>query len=346
MFMHRPSAKIASEQRRALLAWYDQHHRPLPWRPSGGKGGADVYAIWLAEIMSQQTTITAMRPYHEKFLQLWPTVQDLAAAERDAVLGAWAGLGYYARARNLHACAQVVAEVGGFPNDLKGLRALPGVGDYTAAAIAAQAYGQAVVPVDGNVERVMARMLCLANAGPKLRKTVTMAVEPYARSDRAGDFAQSLMELGALVCRPKTPKCEICPWARWCQAHDTGQEVAYPKKPEKRPKPQKYGALYLLCQGGDVAVEKRPDAGLLGGYWAPPTTAWTQRPWPETAVQAAAPVVADWRHRGTVQHTFTHFSLDLQVWVAEGAIDGGRRSRDQLGRELPSVFRKALAYLD
>lgn len=321
-----------------LLTWYDANHRPLPWRVD-----KDPYKIWLAEIMSQQTTITAMLPYHQKFVDRWPTVTDLAAADVGDVLGAWAGLGYYARARNLHKCAQTVVARGGFPEVADELLTLPGIGPYTAAAIAAQAFGQPVVPVDGNVERVMARVRMIDAHGPALRKQVTQAVQPFADPHRPADFAQSLMELGALICRPKNPKCGDCPWRGTCQAFENDATTGYPKRPSKKAKPKRFGVVFICQDGDQILVEKRPDRGLLGGYWAPPSPVWGDAP--VNDVHAVAPAKADWQHVGTVNHVFTHFDLDLQVWHAKTNFTGERRTLSDLKNNLPSVFAKALGYI-
>ena len=323
--------------RTALMTWYDAHKRDLPWR-----GQQDPYHIWLSEIMAQQTTLAAVIPYFQRFTARWPTVDDLAAADRDAVLAEWAGLGYYARARNLHACAQSVAAMGGFPRDVAGLRALPGIGPYTAVAIAAQAFDVPGIAVDGNVERVMARLLRLEASGPKLKIAVAEAASPLACAQRPGDTVQALMELGATVCTPRGPKCGVCPWKNLCMAHQAGVETTYPRKAAKTSKPQRYGVLYLLTCGDEIYLERRPDNGLLGGYWAPPTGDWANTPPPP-----APPVAAPWGNIGTIAHVFTHFALELTVLhtglTVKPPLPGRWVSRGDL--RLPTVFAKAVTLI-
>lgn len=329
----------------ALLNWYDVNARDLPWRrPPGANEVADPYRVWLSEIMLQQTTVAAVAPYYRRFLEAWPTVEALAAAPREDVLSAWAGLGYYSRARNLHAAAQAAAGQGGFPVDEAGLRALPGVGPYTAAAIASIAYGLAANVVDGNVERVMARLHAVKTPLPDARPALAALAAHYVTPDRPGDWAQALMDLGATVCTPRSPDCPSCPIAFACAARAEGAPELYPFKKPKAAKPERHGIAFRLRRGGDLLLVRRPDKGLLGGMVALPTTPWREEVWGRGEAAAVAPVVADWREIGAVRHVFTHFALTLQVWEAEADAEGDWRDAgdlDALG--LPTVFRKAAA---
>lgn len=330
--------------RSALLDWYDVHARALVWRaPPGAKGRPDPYRVWLSEVMLQQTTTPHATPYFLKFTERWPTVSDLAAAEDADVMAAWAGLGYYARARNLLACARAVAEQHGgvFPDTEAGLLALPGVGAYTAAAVASIAFGEPANVVDGNVERVMARLFAVETPVPTARPELRALAGSLVRDERPGDWAQALMDLGATVCRPKSPLCGDCPLTTWCAGHAGGQPERYPLKLKKAERPRRSGIAWVLRDGqGRVALVRRPDKGLLGGMLGLPTSDWSAAP------DATPPVDADWREAGFVEHVFTHFSLTLDVRVGEGA---GEVSddfvwtpvEDALGA-LPTVFRKAL----
>ncbi len=302
-----------------LLAWYDRHRRRLPWRALPGET-PDPYAVWLSEIMLQQTTVTAVKPYYEKFLSLWPTVEDLAAAPVEAVMTAWAGLGYYARARNLYKCAGVVArEHGGrFPDTEEGLRALPGVGPYTAAAIAAIAFGHKAVVVDGNVERVMARLFAVTEPLPGCKAKLRELAASLTPDARAGDYAQGVMDLGATVCTPKSPACVICPWAVVCEARKQGIAESLPRKAKKQETPLKYGvAFWMVRADGCVALQRRPPKGLLGGMTEVPGSPWRTKAWSETEASAHQPVKAKWRALpGIVTHIFTHFRLEVRVLAA------------------------------
>ena len=296
-----------------LLAWYDAHARTLPWRtPPGEAVLPDTYRVWLSEIMLQQTTVAAVAPYFAKFTKRWPTVADLAAADEAELMAAWAGLGYYARARNLIACARAVVDDHGgrFPDTEAGLRALPGVGAYTAAAVAAIAFGRRAVVVDANVERVTTRLFALADPLPGARPHIRALADTITPNDRAGDFAQAMMDLGATVCTTKKPRCLLCPLAAPCRARADGDPETYPVKPAKKARPHRRGIAYWLEAGGAVLLVRRPGKGLLGGMRALPGGDWA-----ETA-QAAPPVAADWRAIGTVEHVFTHFSLSLDVMAA------------------------------
>ena len=305
--------------------------------------------MWLSEIMLQQTTVTAAIPYYESFVSRFPSVGALAAAPLEAVLTAWAGLGYYARARNLHAAAGAVAAAGGFPGDLAGLRALPGIGEYTAAAVGAIAFGVPVVPVDGNVERVVARLFAvtvpLPGAKPALRAAAqTLGADPEAAA-RPSDFAQALFDLGATLCTPTQPACTLCPWMAGCAARRQGIAAELPRKAEKKLRPLRHGAHFWLTDpAGNVLLRRRPPKGLLGGMTELPGTAWRAAPWGRA--EALAPMAAEWRPAGEVRHGFTHFELSLVLFAAlvpriEAA--GFLHPVAGLGDEaLPSVMRKCV----
>ncbi len=333
-----------------LLAWYDRHRRVLPWRARPGET-ADPYRVWLSEIMLQQTTVTAVIPYYESFATRFPSVEALAQAPLEAVLEAWAGLGYYARARNLHAAAQAVAAAGGFPRDLAGLRALPGIGPYTAAAIGAIAFGIPGVAVDGNVERVAARVFALTEALPGARPLLAAAAarlgEDAAARARPADFAQALFDLGALLCTPTAPGCARCPWQRACAGHAQGIAAELPRKARKSDRPRRFGAVFWLQDpAGQVLLRRRPPHGLLGGMVELPGTPWRGEIWTADAALALAPMPAAWRRAGEIRHVFTHFALTLEVYAAAvPAIraEGFLRPASALGGEaLPSVMRKCV----
>lgn len=331
----------------ALLRWYDETARILPWRAPPGEGAMDPYRVWLSEIMLQQTVVATVKPYFARFCELWPTINALAAAPREDVLAEWSGLGYYARARNLHKCAEVVArEHGGrFPETEAGLLALPGVGPYTAGAIAAIAFGQPVAAIDGNVERVMTRLFAIQTQLPEARPMIRAAVEQLIPQDRPGDFAQAVMDLGATVCIPKTPRCLMCPWRAECAGRAAGIAADLPLKAPKKPKPERQSVVYAHFNDmGEVLMETRPDKGLLGGMIGLPGPAWTKSPPDDTAIKAAAPGSADWREAGPrAAHVFTHFSLDLAVLVAQGTPLPGRYiSIAEAQTAAPTVMRKAL----
>jgi A/G-specific adenine glycosylase len=301
-----------------LLVWYDMHARDLPWRiaPAARAAGVapDPYRVWLSEVMLQQTTVAAVKSYFERFTALWPGVTDLAAAPDAQVMGEWAGLGYYARARNLLKCARVVAEDHGgtFPTTREGLLALPGIGPYTAAAISAIAYDAPEVVVDGNVERVMARLHDIRTPLPAAKPELTEAAARLTPQQRAGDYAQAVMDLGATVCTPKSPACGICPWMDACDARATGMQAELPYKTPKKPKPTRLGIAYVAQRAdGAYLLETRPDKGLLGGMLGWPGSDWTEAPDP------APPIPADWQEVGEeARHTFTHFHLRLAIRVA------------------------------
>ncbi len=298
----------------ALLAHYDGHARRLPWRAPPGANATDPYRVWLSEIMLQQTTVAAVIPYYSAFTARWPDVAALAAADDADLMSAWAGLGYYARARNLLACARaVVAEHGGaFPASEAALRTLPGVGAYTAAAVAAIAFGQRAVVIDANVERVVARLFAIAQPLPGARTAIRAATETITPEGRAGDFAQAMMDLGATLCTPRNPACGICPLRTHCAAVKTADPAAFPVKAAKKAKPQRSGHIWWIEAEGSVWLERRPGKGLLGGMRGLPTSDWLAD-W-SAAPDATPPVVAEWETvDAPVVHVFTHFLLTLTV---------------------------------
>jgi A/G-specific adenine glycosylase len=333
-----------------LLPWYAANARTLPWRALPGAPPADPYRVWLSEIMLQQTTVAAVIPYFLDFTERWPDVGALAEAPRAEVLSAWAGLGYYARARNLHACAQIVAgERGGiFPDTEPGLRELPGIGPYTAAAVAAIAFGRDATPVDGNIERVMARVFAVETPLPAAKPELKAFAVAAMPAGRAGDFAQALMDLGATICIPKTPRCGVCPLAGICGAHAAGIAVELPRRTRRKAKPERYGiAWFVQRPDGAVWLRRRPDAGLLGGMTEVPGGEWRgiEAPRDETP-----PADLRWRVLpGVVRHTFTHFRLELEVRAAEagaGEVPHGFWALpvEFDAQALPSVMRKVLAH--
>ena len=347
--MNIPSDDIPA-LRRKLLAWYDASGRTLPWRirPEDRARGAvaDPYAVWLSEIMLQQTTVPHATPYWEKFLAEFPTVEDLADAPRDRVLTLWAGLGYYARARNLHKCAQIVRDDhgGAFPNSEAGLLKLPGIGPYTAAAIAAICFGEATNVVDGNVERVISRLRAVQNPLPPAKKEIRALAGQIASPKRPSDYAQALMDLGATVCRPKNPDCSICPWSKYCAARAAGNPLDYPKKLPKKKMPTRYGAVFYLSDGENLLLQRRPDKGLLGGMMELPGTQWREAKADESDWIASAPRKLNWEKAGQVQHVFTHFKLLLTVYRGEGKLPKGVHAppSDLKDYALPTVMVKAV----
>ena len=336
-----------------LLAWYDRHHRRLPWRtdPATHERGhrPDPYRVWLSEIMLQQTTVPAVKPYFESFVQRWPTVNDLAAADEDDVLKAWAGLGYYSRARNLKRCADRVASTfdGRFPETTEALKQLPGIGDYTAAAVSAIAFGRHCAVVDGNVERVVARLHRIATPLPSAKPAIRRLTLDLTPVERSGDFAQAMMDLGATICSPKRPACTLCPVNTHCLAVGQSDAELYPVKPPKGERPVRRGAAFVAVSGdGAVFLRKRPGRGLLAGMSEVPTTAWNARQDGETGPDAA-PFDAPWTPAGTVRHVFTHFELHLVIYRAEtgeASGDGWWSTPDEIeGEALPTVMKKAIA---
>ncbi len=333
----------------ALLAWYDRHARSLPWRvpPAERARGVrpDPYRVWLSEIMLQQTTVAAVGKYYARFLSLWPTVEALAAAPLDAVLAEWAGLGYYARARNLHACAQaVVARFGGaFPGTATELLTLPGIGPYTAAAIAAIAFDEPVAVVDGNVDRVLARYLALPVPVAEAKDEVRAAVQAAVPA-RAGDFAQALMDLGATICAPRNANCLVCPLAPGCRGRLL-DPLAYPVKAEKAERPTRYGHAFIMRDAsGDIYLRKRAETGQYAQMTETPGT-----PWIAARTAPTFPAAADWQSHGTIVHVLTHMRLEIEVWSATvpdpGLLaDGWWVEPARLkGEGLATVFRKVLA---
>ena len=341
-----------------LLAWYDRHHRELPWRVSPrayGQGKRpDPYHIWMSEVMLQQTTVQAVKAYFEKFLSLWPTVAHLAAADTEDVMKAWAGLGYYARARNLKKCAEaVVAEYGGvFPRTVEGLQSLPGIGDYTSAAIAAIAFDVRALVMDGNVERVVSRLFSVRDALPGAKPILKAHLDTLTPKARPGDFAQAMMDLGATICTPKRPACSLCPWRDACLALATDDPEKFPVKAAKKDKPVRQGAAFVAVDDqGRVLLRKRIDSGLLGGMTEVPTTAWNSNRDGATGTDAA-PFAANWRPCGAIVHVFTHFELRLTVYRADvGEIPSAKPTYDGWwepaanldGEALPTVMKKAIA---
>ncbi|MGS1016428.1 A/G-specific adenine glycosylase [Allosphingosinicella humi] len=294
-----------------ILRWYDSNARRLPWRARGG-AVPDPYKVWLSEIMLQQTTVAAVRGYYEAFTTRWPTVEALAAAEDGEVMAAWAGLGYYARARNLVACARQVAALGDFPDTEAELLKLPGIGRYTAAAVAAIAFGQRAVVVDANVERVVSRLFAIEEALPGARPALHALADTITPEKRAGDFAQAMMDIGATICTPRAPACGICPLMAECAARRAGAPEAFPVKAAKKARPRRRGNAYWLQHDGHVLLVRRPGKGMLGGMLGLPTGAWAESAEPGEG----APAAARWVDAGSVDHVFTHFALNLRLYCA------------------------------
>lgn len=326
-----------------LLDWYDRHRRDLPWRAKPGEA-ADPYRVWLSEVMLQQTTVATVRPRFTDWTRRWPTFADLAAAGEAEVMAAWAGLGYYARARNLLAAARTIAAEhdGRLPDTEAALRALPGFGDYTAAAVAAIAFGRRAVVVDANVERVVARLFAIDTPLPAARKAIRAAADTITPDARAGDFAQAMMDLGSAICSPRKPRCLLCPLNHACAAQATGMPEAYPVKKPKAARPHRHGTLFWLQRGDSVLLERRPEKGLLGGMRALPTGPWGDVP----PLLAGAPAAAEWRVLDeAVSHGFTHFTIDLTIAVAHTAVASNKgewwaiERLDEAG--LPTMFAKA-----
>ena len=336
-----------------LLAWYDRHRRALPWRAAPG-ARPDAYGVWLSEIMLQQTTAVTVAPYYRAFLARWPTIEDLARAELDHVLHAWQGLGYYARARNLHKCAvRVAADHGGrFPETEAGLRALPGIGAYTAAAIAAIAFGRPATVVDGNVERVMARLFAVETPLPTAKAELKALAAGLTPAKRPGDYAQAVMDLGATVCTPRNPQCERCPWAAACAARAWGMAAELPRRLPKKTRPLRRGLVFWAVRGdGAVLLRRRPEDGLLGGMIEVPSTPWEGTRWTLARARPHAPLEGDWRRlKGVVRHGFTHFELELGVLTAsvEGAAvaDGLWCRPDNFdAHALPTLTKKVVSHV-
>jgi len=313
-----------------LLQHYVDNSRALPWRSPPGTAPPDAYHVWLSEVMLQQTTVAAVAPRFERFIERWPSVEALAQAPDDEVMSEWAGLGYYARARNLIACARQVSKLGGFPDTEAGLRALPGVGDYTAAAIAAIAFGRDSVVVDSNVERVASRLHGFVNPSAKDLRLAVAAIMPPGR---AGDFAQAMMDVGASLCRPRNPQCGRCPLSRDCAAFASGTPEAFPAPKTRKERPLRYGIARWSERDGAVWLVRRPASGLLGGMPALPGDEWCDRPGsPDSEI------------RGHIRHVFTHFVLELTIAASDSdpAGEGWWQPIDSLGSAgLPTLYRRA-----
>jgi A/G-specific adenine glycosylase len=345
------SAKGTEEE---LLAWYDRHRRILPWR-AAPRERPDPYRVWLSEIMLQQTTVKTVAPYFVRFVQRWPDVRALAAAPLQDVLKAWAGLGYYARARNLHACAQAVVmqHAGQFPSEESALRALPGIGAYTSAAIAAIAFDRPAMPVDGNIERIVARLFALEEPLPAAKATIRKLAETLTPTRRPGDFVQALMDLGATICTPQRPACALCPLDGGCEARRRGDPEIFPMRAGRRKGTLRRGAAFVAIRAdGMVLVRSRPSKGLLGGMTEVPTTEWSAAFDVRDALAAAPFARAKWKKLpGMVAHVFTHFPLELAVYAAQvpkntRAPAGARwvSIADLAGEALPTVMRKVAAH--
>ena len=346
---------VAAQMGSDVLDWYDRNARILPWRrgPQSrrAKGGPlalpDPYHVWLSEIMLQQTTVATVAPRYREFLAQWPTLKAMAAAPLNDVLGAWAGLGYYARARNMHKCAVALMRDhdGIFPDTEEALRALPGIGDYTAAAIAAIAFDQPAVVVDGNIERIVSRLYAIDTPLPAAKPIIKNHARAFWPKQRSGDFAQGLMDIGASICKPKTPLCDQCPLSQQCAARAAGNMAAFPKKAPKKPRPMRNGVVFVLNNHkGDILFERRPEKGLLGGMLGLPGGPWAEEK--QTGGRAFAPAKAHWRRAGAVTHIFTHFHLTLDVFIGQSP-KGFRRKSDQLwatekDAQLPTVMKKAV----
>ncbi|MCK1719195.1 A/G-specific adenine glycosylase [Bradyrhizobium sp. 141] len=357
-----PSQAETSSRPIALLQWYDRHRRRLPWRAAPGEA-SDPYRVWLSEIMLQQTTVKAVGPYFEKFIARWPDVTALGRASQDDVLRMWAGLGYYSRARNLYACAVAVTRDHGgtFPDTEEGLRALPGIGPYTAAAIAAIAFDRRTMPVDGNIERVVSRLFAveeeLPQAKPRIQQlaaTLLAASRAGDEKSRAGDSAQALMDLGASICTPKKPACSLCPLNEDCIARAQGMQETFPRKAPKKSGTLRRGAAFVVTRGGELLVRSRPEKGLLGGMTEVPGSDWLAGQDDATAKQQAPELkgLSRWQRKvGVVTHVFTHFPLELVVYTAKAeartrAPEGMRwvPTATLAGEALPNVMRKVIAH--
>ncbi|WP_315776156.1 MULTISPECIES: A/G-specific adenine glycosylase [unclassified Bradyrhizobium] len=351
----RSENRASAERPVQLLAWYDRHQRRLPWRALAGQR-SDPYRVWLSEIMLQQTTVKAVGPYFEKFLSRWPDVTALGSADLDDVLRMWAGLGYYSRARNLHACAVAVLRehAGVFPDTEEGLRALPGVGPYTAAAIAAIAFDRLTMPVDGNIERVVSRLFAVEEALPQAKPQIQALAATLLGPSRAGDSAQALMDLGATICTPKKPACSLCPLSEDCAARERGDQDTFPRKAAKKTGTLRRGAAFVVTRGDELLVRSRPAKGLLGGMTEVPGSEWLAGQDDADAL-AQAPELAGvkrWHRKlGVVTHVFTHFPLELVVYTAR--VPARTRAPDGMrwvpiatldGEALPNVMRKVVAH--
>jgi A/G-specific adenine glycosylase len=354
-----PLRPAGPETVRALLAWYEAERRDLPWR-YGPRKKADPYRVWLSEIMLQQTTVKAVVPFFKRFVARWPTIEALASAPQEEVLQLWAGLGYYSRARNLKACADaVVRDFGGvFPREETRLLELPGIGPYTAAAIAAIAFGEKATPVDGNVERVVSRLFAVRQPLPSAKTEIRRLAATLTPARRAGDFAQAMMDLGAEICTPKRPSCLVCPLQQDCAANAHGLADTLPVKAQKAARPSRYGIAFLVQrEDGAVLLRQRPEAGLLGGMLEIPSTPWIDALPAKKEALRSAPVTTSWSPvPGAVVHVFTHFRLELVVYRALVPVDASFtlwaeqercrwvKRRDLHAQALPSVMKKVIAH--
>src|SRR6202166_1832733 len=347
--------QLEAERPARLLEWYDRHRRALPWRPSPGER-ADPYSVWLSEIMLQQTGVKTVGPYFQKFVARWPDVGTLGRASLDDVLRMWAGLGDYSRARNLHACAvAVLRDHGGvFPDTEQGLRSLPGIGPYTAAAIAAIAFGQRTMPVDGNIERVVSRLFAVEEQLPQAKPLIQQLAATLLGASRAGDSAQALMDLGASICSPKKPACALCPLNDDCVSRARGDQESFPRKAPKKTGTLRRGAAFVVTRGEELLVRTRPEKGLLGGMTEVPTSDWLATQDDKAALKQAPVVksITRWHRRaGVVTHVFTHFPLELVVYTA--SVRGRTRAPEGMrwvpvatlqDEALPNLMRKVIAH--
>ncbi len=356
-----PQQDLLFPEAEKLLSWYDKHARILPWRlpPHLRKNGvtANPYLVWLSEIMLQQTTVATVKAYFEKFTILWPTLPDLAKTDREDILKAWAGLGYYSRARNLKACADKIMNDydGIFPNEEKELKKLPGIGDYTSAAIAAIAFDKPATVVDGNVERVIARLFKVETPLPIAKKEIKKLAKQLTPQNRPGDYAQAMMDLGATICTPKRPACSLCVWNKNCRVFKTGMMEEYPKKMPKTKKPTRYGIAYIAIRSHEeILLQKRPEKGLLAGMSAVPNTEWLFEKsnfTPDFPPPSSAPLpFDDALHCGSIKHTFTHFHLIVEVYKKhfeaniKAPPNGWWSSFDKIKKEaLPTVMKKMIS---
>lgn len=337
-----------------ILKWYDNNARNLPWRvaPDLSKAGKlpNPYHVWLSEIMLQQTQVVTVRAYYQKFLKKWPSIKTLANADHEDVLRAWAGLGYYSRARNLHKCARIISHelANQFPQEVNELKKLPGIGDYTAAAIASIAFGKSVAVVDGNIERIIARQFCISTPLPAAKKPIKHKVETFTPTERSGDFAQAMMDLGSEICSPKNPSCDLCPVSQTCLAHMQRQEELYPVKIKKPRKPTRKGAGFVIMNSNnEILLRTRADKGLLAGMREIPCTQWTARDDGETG-DTALPFCGAWKKIGIIKHTFTHFHLEMEIWLiknlSSAPVTGEWIAVTHLHKEaLPNLMKKAIA---
>ena len=342
------SKRDIEEYRGQLLGWYDKHRRDIPWRAKPGEK-PNPYHVWLSEIMCQQTTVQAVKAYYLKFLDLWPTVHDLANADQEDVMAAWAGLGYYARARNLHKCAKIVANDlnGTFPDNQEDLKKLPGIGDYTAAAIAAIAFNKPATVVDGNVERVIARFFAVQDPLPNSKTQLKELAHHFFNDfeDRPGDLAQSFMDLGAGICIPKAPRCGLCPLHSSCEGYEQDIAAELPRKIKKADRPKKFGNLYWIKNSnGQILLDKRPEKGLLGGMLGLPTTEWLKE---DTKLEHPEVFTGIEQQNMSVHHTFTHFDLELRLFEASAEQEIANQNQQFfwespqiVGEKLPTVFKK------